>query len=445
MEQIVMLDPRSFKEHPRNAEFFDDVNGEEFDRLVESVKTHGVLTPLRLTEDLTIISGRQRTRAAIEAQCFSVPVIIDHSNDGDDILMKLIETNFGRVKNDPIKQAKWIKEYEKLRGVRQGSAGSSQPHCAAGVTQAVIAKELGVSQDSLQRLKSLLKLDPALQSLISDGKISAKTGYTILSKLSPEEQQKLLDKLPDDVKFSASSIVAKIQEIRAEGAANANAVQQENDSLRGRIEALNQERNELLSGKLPISEAQQQQIDELKEKVRKYYEEKERQKRRADQFQEQFTKAIEAKNAAEAKARGGDECVVEFQNEIDKLLEEKKVVERERNDLEFQISEMEDEINRLKQEGKDGFMRSAITPGFTSEEYNERALINYKNKISQGVTSFQTLVNEIMKDVGMLTKMDSDTVNALTDIAKLASQSAQMLYKAIAGDKTFNDSMDIPA
>ena len=222
-------------------------------------------------------------------------------------------------------------------------------------------------------------------------------------------------------------------------------MQQENDSLRGRIEALNQERNELLSGKLPISEAQQKQIGELKEKVRKYYEEKERQKRRADQFQEQFTKAIEAKNAAEAKARGGDECAIEFQNEIDKLTEEKKVIERERNDLEFQISEMEDEINRLKQEGKDGFMRSAITPGFTSEEYNERALINYKNKISQGVTSFQTLVNEIMKDVGLLTKMDSDTISALTDIVKLASQSAQMLYKAIAGDKTSSDRIDIPA
>ena len=314
MEQVMVFRPSALKVHPRNAEFFDDINGEEFDRLVESIKNHGILTPLRATRDMTIISGHQRLRAAIEAGCNDIPVIIDDSEDDEDILRKLIETNFGRMKNDPIKQAKWVSEYEKLKGVRQGSAGSPQPHCAAGVTQAVIAKELGVSQDSLQRLKSLLKLDPALQSLISDGKISAKTGYTILSKLSLEEQQKLLDKLPDDVKFSAKSIDAKIQEIRAEGAANANAVQQENDSLRGRIEALNQERNELLSGKLPISEAQQQKINELEEKVRKYYEEKERQKRRADQFQEQFTKAIEAKNAAEAKARGGDECVIEFQD-----------------------------------------------------------------------------------------------------------------------------------
>lgn len=443
MEQVMVFRPSALKVHPRNAEFFDDIGGEEFDRLVESIKNHGILTPLRATKDMTIISGHQRLRAAIEAGCNDIPVIIDDSEDDDDILMKLIETNFGRMKNDPIKQAKWVSEYEKLKGVRQGS--NSEYHNDTRITEEDIAKELGVKRLTLQRLKSLLKLDPAIQSLISEGKINATTGFTILSKLSLEEQQKLLDKLPDDVKFSAKSIDAKIREIRAEGAANANAVQQENDSLRGRIEALNQERNELLSGKLPISEAQQKQIGELKEKVRKYYEEKERQKRRADQFQEQFTKAIEAKNAAEAKARGGDECAIEFQNEIDKLTEEKKVIERERNDLEFQISEMEDEINRLKQEGKDGFMRSAITPGFTSEEYNERALINYKNKISQGVTSFQTLVNEIMKDVGLLTKMDSDTISALTDIVKLASQSAQMLYKAIAGDKTSSDRIDIPA
>ena len=119
-EMISYIDPKILKVHPRNAEFFDDVVGAEFDRLVESIKDHGVLTPLRVTKDMTIISGHQRVRAAIEAGCDSIPVIIDEDEDGNDVLMKLIETNFGRMKNDAIKQAKWLEEYKKLKGITRG-------------------------------------------------------------------------------------------------------------------------------------------------------------------------------------------------------------------------------------------------------------------------------------------------------------------------------------
>ena len=142
-EMVSRIDPKVLKVHPRNAEFFDDVDGAEFDRLVESIKDHGVLTPLRVTKDMTIISGHQRVRAAIQAGCSDVPVIFDESDDENDVLMKLIETNFGRMKNDPIKQAKWVKEYETLKGVRQGQGkDQSRRNNFAGASQEDIAKEL---------------------------------------------------------------------------------------------------------------------------------------------------------------------------------------------------------------------------------------------------------------------------------------------------------------
>ena len=119
-EVISYVSPTILKVHPRNNEFFDDINGEEFDRLVESIKDHGVLTPLRVTGDMTIISGHQRMRAAIEAGCATVPVIIDGSEDDDDVLMKLIETNFGRMKNNKVKQARWLEEYKALKGIKRG-------------------------------------------------------------------------------------------------------------------------------------------------------------------------------------------------------------------------------------------------------------------------------------------------------------------------------------
>ena len=64
--------------------------------------------------------------------------------------MKLIETNFGRIKNNAIKQAKWIEEYEKLKGVRQGSAYQKADRNYSGqLRQEDIAKELGVDTSTI--------------------------------------------------------------------------------------------------------------------------------------------------------------------------------------------------------------------------------------------------------------------------------------------------------
>lgn len=433
---ITMLGPTTLKVHPRNEEFFDDVNGEDFDRLVESIKEHGVLTPLRATKDLILISGHQRRRAAIEANIAEVPVIIDNSTDDDEVLMKLIETNFGRMKNDPIKQARWIKEYEELRGVRQGSAWQkAERQIVAQVSQEDIAKELGVDKKTIQRLKKLLELDPAIQQLISDGVIAASTGYDLISKLSLEDQQKLIDKLPDNVKFSANTIKAKIDEIRAEGAENANRVQERNDELQGRIDKLVRENNELLAGNFPATEAHKREVEELQEKYRKAYEKLQQKERRVEDLQAQLTKAVEAKTSAEAKLRGGDEAVMEFQSEIDRLTEEKKVVEKERNDLEYQLAEKEDEINNLKQENKDGFMRVAI-----AGPSGERALDNYRNKVVQTVSFFENSVNDILKDVHLTSALGQSTIDALCVVASKAIASAEMLHNALLSATSETDS-----
>ena len=429
-ETIVMLDPRALKVHPRNDEFFDDAVDEAFDRLVESVKLHGVLTPVRVTKDLTLISGKQRTRAAIAAERFSIPAIVDETEDNDEILMKLIETNFGRMKNDAIKQARWIKEYETLKGVRQGGDRKSKPHNAALISQQEIADSLGVSVDTVQRLKSLLTLEPAIQQLISDGAISPTTGFKLITKLSPDDQRKLVDKLPDDVKFSAKSIEAKINEIRTEGASNTNNVQKENNDLRGKNEKLVKENNELRNGVIS-SDGSREKIAELEEAKRDYYEKYQSSKKEIERLRNEMDKAIQARVFAESKAKGGDEAAIAMQNRIDELEAEIKKVEHERDDLDYQLTEKEDEISSLRADKKDGAMRSAITPDFTEEEYTERMLISFKTKVIQSITSFETAVNEIMKDINMLNSLEYDTVRALREVSCKAIQSAKMLYEAM--------------
>ena len=117
--------------------------------------------------------------------------------DEQDKLKKLLVANFGRLKNDPIKQGKVFSEYEKLSGVKHGGA---RPHNAVlKITQEDIANELGVSVDTIQRLKKLQTLLPEFQDLISDGKVTATTGFKVLARLSKDEQSELLSKFGSDI------------------------------------------------------------------------------------------------------------------------------------------------------------------------------------------------------------------------------------------------------
>lgn len=59
------------------------------------------------------------------------------------------------------------------------------------LTQADIAKQLGVSVDTIQNLKKLQTLSPDLQQLIEDGSVKYTTALNVFGKLSNNEQEKL--------------------------------------------------------------------------------------------------------------------------------------------------------------------------------------------------------------------------------------------------------------
>ena len=213
--QIMNISPNALKPHPRNEEFFSNAEGEDYQRLKESIQELGVLTPLRVSSDMTIVSGHQRWRAAKELGLESVPVEIDEGlRDEDEKLIQLIAANFGRMKNDPIKQGKWLVEYERLRGVRDGRYGKrSLDGNNFRLKQEDVANELGVTTKTIRNLKNLTTLIPELQDIISEGKITPTTGFTLLSRLSEDEQHQLLEKLPAAQKFTQSQIQQYVDQI----------------------------------------------------------------------------------------------------------------------------------------------------------------------------------------------------------------------------------------
>ena len=99
-QEIVLKDPTFLHEHPRNQEFFDDIVGSKWDEFKTSIAQMGVMNPLIVTENNTVISGWQRTRAALELGMENVPCIVRQFESEDDILRCLIETNIrqrGRI------------------------------------------------------------------------------------------------------------------------------------------------------------------------------------------------------------------------------------------------------------------------------------------------------------------------------------------------------------
>ncbi|ELC8404048.1 hypothetical protein QYB72_001154 [Clostridium perfringens] len=142
-----------------------------------------------------------------------IPCRITHYPDYDEkfnrtkedmILEDLISTNImqrGVGNVNPMKMAKCIMELERIKGVRQGSAGGNgsnqynkmlERHNVgeAKTKQSEIAGELQINEKQMQRYKKLLNLIPELQQMVENGSMKATVGYKIWAKMPPEEQEK---------------------------------------------------------------------------------------------------------------------------------------------------------------------------------------------------------------------------------------------------------------
>lgn len=94
-------------------------------------------------------------------------------------LRALISNNFGRRKNDPVKDRRALETYVSLRGYKQGGTGSNQymqtrqNGTSAKSTLDDIAKELNMSKRNLQRaLRIERNLTDSMKELLDTGEIT---------------------------------------------------------------------------------------------------------------------------------------------------------------------------------------------------------------------------------------------------------------------------------
>lgn len=132
---------------------------DKLQELVESVKHSGVIQPLIVRKkgrQYEIVAGERRWRAAKEAGLSKVPVVIRDYDDATMMEVALVE-NMQRSDLDPLEEARGI---QKMMD-------------ALGLTQEEAAKKLGKSRVAVTNALRLLKLPPAVQELVTTGKLTA--------------------------------------------------------------------------------------------------------------------------------------------------------------------------------------------------------------------------------------------------------------------------------
>jgi len=155
---------------------------EALKELAESIKIHGVIEPLLVTESLggkyQLIAGERRLEAAKIAGLEKVPAIVRAANDQERLELALVE-NIQRENLNPIEEAH---AYKMLAS-------------DFNLTQEEIAKRSGKSRSRVANFIRLLSLPIEIQNAISENKISEGHGRAILALANPEKQRALFQEI----------------------------------------------------------------------------------------------------------------------------------------------------------------------------------------------------------------------------------------------------------
>ena len=217
-KEITNISIDVLKVHPRNTEFFDDISGKEYEEFKNSIKEEGIISEIIVAPDMTIISGHQRYKAAKELGITLVPIRIrEDLIDEDKKLKVLLAANFGRSKNDDRKQRKVADEYVRLCGFKHGEIGGGHQRVHNGLSAQMslseIASQLGTSKTNLKRALSIERnLTEDMKDCLDKGVFSKTVAADIISSLSEEEQERLIEKLDVTKKYTSKEIQKYISE-----------------------------------------------------------------------------------------------------------------------------------------------------------------------------------------------------------------------------------------
>ena len=224
--QIPLSELHPFPDHPFQVR--EDASMQE---TAESVKEYGVLVPAlaRPREDggYELIAGHRRKHACELAGLTTMPVIVrDIDRDAATIIM--VDSNLQRENILPSERAQAYKM--KLEAIRRKAGRpaktkekadeNNSPQVATNFrADDTVAKDAGISGDTVRRYIRLTELSPELQQMVDEKKIGM-TPAVEISYLKPEEQQMLLTAIDSEQATPSLSQAQRMKMLSREGKLN---------------------------------------------------------------------------------------------------------------------------------------------------------------------------------------------------------------------------------
>lgn len=218
VKNIPLDELHPFKNHP-----FKILNNEEMERMIESIRKVGTITPA-LARPLPdggyeLISGHRRLAACQVLGIETMPVIVREMSD-DEAVIAMVDANLHRETILPSEKAfayKMKLEAIKHQGVTSRQVGEK----LLSVTQ--VSKDSDDSERQIQRYIRLTYLIPELLSMADENKIAFNPAVEI-SYLDREEQLTLLDaiNMNDCTPSHAQSI--RLKKMSQDGLLTADAI-----------------------------------------------------------------------------------------------------------------------------------------------------------------------------------------------------------------------------
>ena len=183
-----------FENHPYKVQ-----DNEEMDALAESIKAHGVVSPIivrpleNTTDEYEIISGHRRVMASRKAGITEVPALIV-SLDRDAAAIVLVDSNLHREHILPSEKAFAYKLKAEALAHKGYRTDLTSVQVAPRLTTEQIAEDAGTSKDTVKRYIRLTNLIPEILQYVDDGRISF-TPAVELSYLNEQEQYDLLEQM----------------------------------------------------------------------------------------------------------------------------------------------------------------------------------------------------------------------------------------------------------
>jgi ParB family chromosome partitioning protein len=206
--------------HPFTNHPFKVLDDEAMTRTVESIAQYGVLAPLiarpRLEGGYEIISGHRRQYAAKLAGLDTLPVIVRQMSD-DAAVILMVDSNLQREHILPSERALAYKM--KLEALKNQGARSdlTSPQVAAKFrSDDAVAKDQGISGDTVRRYIRLTNLVPELLDMVDEKKIAFNPAVE-LSYLDEAQQRDFLEAMEDTQNAPSLSQAQQLKKMAQQG------------------------------------------------------------------------------------------------------------------------------------------------------------------------------------------------------------------------------------